>query len=360
MRQSYRWRMLVLGLAAIASALVAEGFEAWSTLASVNTALSGQISPNTTTISGIAPAATNASDTETQRLTQLHALHARLLAQPNRTEFQQHLLDHIQAANRFPPNNRLFAATELDPVINALTPDERQSGSEDGRTRLTLRCDKRRYLPGETATIQAFQTDVDSGRKIPAQLNAQLILNENRGLGPVKFADPDGDRVYTATLSSRGDPPLQQGRYKVRVSTETNITDAVAFTLTDELARLTGRYRDHIGNGHLVLEAEVQSETQGSYFLRATLYADGAGGGLFTQQRMELTPGRQWVALSFHGYLFQQRALDGPYRLQNITLQRISFPASTGTLSQPGYRTRAYNHREFSAHPYLELAAAPD
>lgn len=345
MMQGYRWPMLVfvLALAAVAGALVADGFDPRTTLTNVNAA----------------PPAMP-TDAEAQRLARLRDMHARLLAQPNRTEFQQHLLDHIQAANRFPPDNKLFAGAELDPVINALTPDQRQSGSEDGRTRLTLRCDKRHYQPGETAIIQAFQTDVDSGRKIPAQLKAQLILNETRNLGPVTFADPDGDLVYTADVATRGNQSLQQGLYKVRVTTEANVTDAVAFTLSDEQARLTGRYRDHIENGHLRVEAEVQSETQGTYFLRATLYVDGVGGGLFTQRRTELKPGRQWVALFFHGYMFRQLALDGPYRLQNITLQRISFPASTGTLTQPGYRTDAYNHRDFSARPYLELAAAPD
>jgi len=201
---------------------------------------------------------------------------------------------------------------------------------------------------------------VDSGRNIPAQLNAVLILNETRSLGPVTFADPEGDLVYSARVDTRGHRSLQHGLYQVRVTTETNITGAVAFTLADEQARLTGRYRDHIENGHLRVDAEVQSESQGTYFLRATLYADGAEGGLFTQRRTELKPGRQWVALFFHGYMFRQLALDGPYRLQNITLQRISFPASTGTLTQPGYRTDAYSHQDFSARPYLELAAAPD
>ncbi|HVK98762.1 MAG TPA: hypothetical protein VM553_03080, partial [Dongiaceae bacterium] len=62
--------------------------------------------------------------------------------------------------------------------------------------------------------------------------------------------------------------------------------------------------------------------------------------------------------LSFHGYLFQQLAQDGPYHLQHAALQRISFPASTGTLSQPGYSTAPYHYRDFSTTPYLNLPAA--
>src|SRR3990167_3614828 len=323
MMQGYRRLMLVLvlTLAAVAGALMAEGFET-----SPPRVMSEARA--VTQLSTAQPPRAQPTDAETLRLKRLRALHARLLALPTRTGFQQQLLDHIQAANRFPPNNQLFAAAEPDPVINALTPDERQAGSDDGRIRLTLRCDKRHYQPGETAIIQAFLTDVDRGRNVPAQWQAQLMLNETRNLGPVIFTDPDGDLLYTAKVDTRGVTPLQQGLYKVRVATEANVTDAVAFTLSDEQARLTGRYRDRIENGHLQVEAEVQSESRGIYFLRATLYADGASGGLFTQQRTDLKPGRQWVALSFHGYLFRQLGLDGPYRLQNITLQRISYPAS--------------------------------
>ena len=171
-----------------------------------------------------APDALDSTDAETQRLTRLRALHARLLALPQRTSFQDHMLEQIRVTNRFPPNNRLFSSTTEDPVLVALAPDTKKIHSDDGRTYLTLRCDKRQYLPGETAKVQAFVTDTRSAQTLPAHLQAQLIFNEHAQLTTIHFTDFDRDHVYIATIPTGGDTPLQQGLYQLQVSTQQGIS----------------------------------------------------------------------------------------------------------------------------------------
>ncbi|HVL00070.1 MAG TPA: hypothetical protein VM553_09660, partial [Dongiaceae bacterium] len=321
-------RILLLGtLVVLAALLITAGLPA---------------SPVTTLATNTPFAIPDAAEAEAQRLDRLRMLYARLLALPQRTAFQNHMLEQIQTNNRFPPHNRLFSGADGDPVLAAVASDTRQINSADGLTRLTLRCDKRHYLPGETVTVQAFLTDQSSQRNLPAQLQAQLIVNERRPLATLRFTDADNNHIYTAAIATHGKPALQQGLYQIRVTAMQGNTGSIAFSLGDPLARLTGRYRDHLDNGHLIVEAEVQSESRGLFLLRATLYGEGNSRGLFAQQHAELQPGMQWVPLSFHGYLFQQLAQDGPYHLQHAALQRISFPASTGTLSQPGYSTAPY------------------
>jgi len=304
------------------------------------------------------------SDPKLVRQARQRAIYAKLSAMPQRNSFQEHLLNQIINNNRFPPHNQIFNGEGSDPVARAIAPEERYSVSNDGELALTLWSDKKSYQTGEVINIQAYVSAVSNNQKITSVLTGNLIANEVKTLTTLNFIDEDGDGIYSSTINTLDldGTQLSTGFYKVLVSNnDGDVVDSVAFSLANEHIQLTGKFRDRIYNGDLVVEAEAQILSQGNYYFRASLYgkqpdqnADSAG--LSTQQRVQLSVGTHWIALPFDGYMFHQHSQVVQYILRRVSAQKISFPANIGDYLEPNYEINVYSIDDFSDEPYLRLA----
>ena len=298
------------------------------------------------------------TDVEARRLATQKSLYERLQANPQRTDFQEQLLQHIISSNRYPPRNKWLSPAEPDPVEQLQRPEQRTDTTQDGQYSLQLWSDKRGYQQGETITLYGRQIELASGKPVTTELNARLIYAELTTVGPVRFTDDDGDGTYTAMIATTDTGnSLPDGLYTVRVKGSHDLREALAFSLSQPGARLTGHYRDHIENGNLIIQAEVNVSVEATYYLRGTLYQrQSSEQKFYAQSRQPLTAGTQWLSLSFHGYLFQHQQVNGPYELRNIALQKIDFPSQTIEFAQPHFLTQAYSYRQFTGEPYLLTA----
>jgi hypothetical protein len=108
-------------------------------------------------------------------------------------------------------------------------------------------------------------------------------------------------------------------------------------------ARLTGRYRDEVRDGSLVIAAEVEVAEAGRFHLAGTI-SSMAGEPIGTAQAaLTLQPGRRWIPLSFYGLMFQDRKAAGPYRLGSVALTTTTrMPNALSDLVENAYVTRGH------------------
>jgi hypothetical protein len=126
-------------------------------------------------------------------------------------------------------------------------------------------------------------------------------------------------------------------------------------------AQLMGNYRDRAEGGDLAIDAELEVTSAGHFHLEATLYSeDGQHPIAWAQQSAELTPGRRWLGLRFHGLILHERRIDGPYLLRFVVLTKM--PDTKLQSAENALLTRAYKFTEFSDQPFNdpELLDAAD
>jgi hypothetical protein len=130
---------------------------------------------------------------------------------------------------------------------------------------------------------------------------------------------------------------------------------AGGFLYSNPSARLTGRYRDAVRNGNLVVSAEVEVKESGRFHLSGTLYSLTGEPIGTAQAASHLEPGRQWIRLSFYGLMFHDRKVTGPYRLGTVALSTSSrMPNALNDLVENAHVTRAYRLGAMTAVPFAE------
>ncbi len=139
-----------------------------------------------------------------------------------------------------------------------------------------------------------------------------------------------------------------------------SMTIVITSTMADALcgAALSGTYSDRVvdtdGDGlydKLVIDVWVDVEVPGEYSVTANL-CDWQGRIVgWSIDHSNLSAGEQKLTLEFDGKIIRRIGLDGPYRLENLTLTRGS--ASTGIeicqYMPWAYTTAVYDSDEFSA-----------
>ncbi len=214
-------------------------------------------------------------------------------------------------------------------------------------------------------TIYAYLVQNDA--KVDARAIRGMVRNaEGVQLAALEFGDDgkDGDAeandfVYTARLTpaSRQQARELKGAQLVDVRAETLAGEERAagtgFLYSVPLAHLTGRYRDSIAGGSLVVEAEVAVDQLGRFHLEATLgSSDGKPIG-WAQNAMTLEAGTAWIPLTYFGLIFRESNLDGPYVLRSVALSTTGeMPNQKNELVTNAYTTRPYQASAFSDQPY--------
>ena len=148
-----------------------------------------------------------------------------------------------------------------------------------------------------------------------------------------------------------------KGAQLVEVQAETKSGEqrvaTTGFLYSVPLAHLTGRYRDEIMDGNLIVSAEVQVDATGRFHLEATL-ADGNGTSFgWAQNALVLDAGTAWIPLTFWGLMFREHGVDGPYALASAALSTTGeMPNQKNDVAWNPYVTKPYPAAAFSEKTY--------
>jgi hypothetical protein len=257
---------------------------------------------------------------------------------------------------RYPESSRALAAGEGDPILEKRRPT-RQSrrGADAGDPTLAVWASKVSYEKGQP--VDLFASLENQGKAIPASdsITGEIADASGAIVAHVIYRDdgaaPDAranDGVHSARLVLSDDlRPGAAASYMVRVKTRLADGDpleaAGGFLYSHPAARLTGRFRDRLRDGNLILAAEVEVAEPGRFHLAGTLHTLAGEPLGFAQAAAVLEPGRRWIELSFYGLMFHDRKAAGPYRLGNLALATASgMPNALNDLVRRAYVTRPY------------------
>lgn len=240
------------------------------------------------------------------------------------------------------------------------------------------------YEPGETAELYAELTDgptrapslanlLDKTRRDEAQtITAKLIAEESGLLGEVTYRDDGqngdrraGDRIYTARFT------MPQARAPEAGFAESIAVHVQAVTARDGAraalggllysnpgAQLTGRYKDTMRDGNLVMSAEIDVKTPGRYHIAGTLAGKvgrlaGERPMAWAQNAQLMAAGKQWIDLPFYGLIFRDMDTAGRYTLSSVTLtSALGMPNAMSSVRRDVHQTRSYALAEFLARPF--------
>lgn len=257
---------------------------------------------------------------------------------------------------RYPESSRALKEGEVDPV-KAKRLATRQSMRGPG---------------GALPALAVWASAVGYQHPEPVDLFAQLEMAAASGLTVQQLAgeisNASGDLVTAFTYRDDGqgaDQRAGDGVYSARVAlpvgTEPDFAESLQVTATARLtdgdlrqavggfvygkpaAKLTGRYRDDLRDGNVVISAEVEVTESGRFHLAGTVHSLKGEPIGTAQSAVELAPGRHWIDLSFYGLMFHDRQVAGPFRLGSLALATTTrMPNALNDLVENAHVTRAY------------------
>lgn len=273
--------------------------------------------------------------------------------------------DYLQAA-RYPASSRPVPAGRPDPVLAARTPQPHSLAGPDGTTpRLEVWPARVGFVAPEPVVLYAALRGAEGRALAGAVVTGRVLDPSGAELGRVTYADdgvgPDrraGDGVYSGRfeLPAEAVPALAAADLVEVVATLPDGSArqvAAGFLYSRPWARLTGRYRDTLVDGSLVIAAEVTVERAGRFHLEGTLHAMSGEPVAWAQQAVELAPGRHWIDLSFYGLALRDRGVAGPYRLGSVTLATTgAMPNALGPVVEDAFVTRPVRLDRLTATPF--------
>jgi uncharacterized protein DUF4784 len=257
---------------------------------------------------------------------------------------------------RYPESSRVLAPGEADPVREKRQPT-RQSrrGTDANDPTLSVWASKVSYEKGQP--VDLFASLENRGKTVPAAdaVTGEIADASGGVIAQVTYRD-DGqgadlranDGVYSARLSLPDGLELAPAasfmvRVQTRLADGDPLSAAGGFLYSDPAARLTGRYRDFLRYGDLIIAAEVEVRERGRFHLAGTLHSPAGEPIGYAQTAAEIESGRRWIELSFYGLMFHDRQAAGPYRLGSLALATTSgMPNALNDLVENAYVTRPY------------------
>lgn len=262
---------------------------------------------------------------------------------------------------RFPESSRALAPGEKDPVKEKRTPTHQtQRGPEGKGAALSVWTGAVSYETGRP--VDLFAT-VEEGTAL--EVSADVVGAAGELVAQAVYADDGrgadrkaGDGVWSARVTMPGGTePELAASYMVKVRArliDGDVRETVGgFLYSNPAGRLTGRYRDELRDGSLLVSAEVDVARSGRFHLAATLYSTKGEPVGTAQAAAELQPGRQWIDLTFYGLIFHDRKVAGPYRLGTVALATTSgMPNALNDLVENAHVTRAWRLDQMTSKPF--------
>jgi hypothetical protein len=268
---------------------------------------------------------------------------------------------------RYPESSHVIKAGEADPVRVKRTPTKQsRRGPEGAGPELSVWASGVSVEVGKP--IDLFAEILTGGKpSLPLEMTAEIAGPAGEIVAQVAYRDdgrtPDrraNDGIWSVRLKMpAGLEPDGAAPYMVRATARLLDGDlrqaAGGFLYSNPSARLTGRYRDAVQSGNLVVSAEVEVRETGRFHLSGTLYSV-AGDPIGTAQAAaNLEPGRHWIRLSFYGLMFHERQVSGPYRLGSLALATTGrMPNALNDLVVNAYVTKGYKLSVMTSAPFAE------
>lgn len=254
---------------------------------------------------------------------------------------------------RYPESSRAVKKGEADPIREKRQATRQtRRGSDANDPVLAVWASKVSYEKGQAIDLYASLEDRGKAVAAPGLITGEIEDGEGRILDQLTYRDDGqgadlraGDGVYSARLipSALTATASYMVRVQTRLADGDPLSAAGGFLYSDPSSRLTGRYRDSLRDGNLVIAAEVEVSERGRFHLAGTLYSMAGEPIGYAQAAAELEPGRQWIELSYYGLLFHDRQAAGPYRLGTLALSTTGrMPNALNDLVENAHVTRAY------------------
>ncbi len=256
---------------------------------------------------------------------------------------------------RYPESSKVIQKGEADPVKEKrIATRQTRRGPDNAEPALSVWAAKVSFEKGQAVDLFASLEERNKAVTAPADLTGEIVDASGAILAEVSYRDdgqaPDrraGDGVYSARLEPAALASFPTASYMVRVQARLQNGDlrsaAGGFLYSDPAARLTGRYRDSLREGNLVIAAEIEVAETGRFHLAGTIYSPAGEPVGVAQAAANLEPGRHWIELSYYGLMFHDRKVAGPYRLGTLALSTTHrMPNALNDLVENVHVTRAY------------------
>jgi hypothetical protein len=262
---------------------------------------------------------------------------------------------------RFPESSRPLKAGEKDPVREKRTATQQTSRGPEGKgAALSVWAGAVSFEVGRP--VRLFATIEDG---VALEVSGEIVGEGGDLVATVAYADDGkgadrqaGDGIWSARLRMpAGLEPELAASYMVKVRSrllDGDVRESVGgFLYSNPAAHLTGRYRDELRDGNLVIAAEVDVARAGRFHLAGTLTSlEGEPLGT-AQAAAELEPGQQWIELSFYGLIFHDRKVAGPYRLGTVAFATTGgMPNALNDLVENAHVTRAWRVEQMTSRPF--------
>ena len=261
---------------------------------------------------------------------------------------------------RFPESSRALKPGDADPVREKRTATVQTSRGPEGRAALSVRAESVSFEIGRPIRLYAT---VEEG--IALEVTGEIVGQSSELVASFAYADDGrgidkkaGDGVWSARVRMpEGLEPELAASYMVKVRSrllDGDIRESVGgFLYSNPGAHLTGRYRDELRDGSLVISAEVDVNRSGRFHLAGTLYSMAGDPVGTAQAAAELEPGRRWIELSFYGLMFHDRKVAGPFRLGTLALSTTGgMPNALNDLVENAHVTRAWKLDQMTTRPF--------
>jgi len=274
----------------------------------------------------------------------------------------------------YPESSRALSRGELDPVIAQREPAPHSlpaQASAGGLLLTTWPAEVSFESPEPVVRYRSIQGARGGASEHPrGSRRAELVVvgevvgQAGDPVGKILFFDDGrgadrqaGDDTFTGTFRMPAErvPELAES-FLVKIEAagpEGTARIAGGFLYSHPWAHLTGRFRDRVEGGNLVISAEVEVSREGRFHLAGTLYSDAGEPLGWAQAAAQLTAGTQWVDLAYFGRMFHERGVGGPYHLGTLSLATTSgMPNALNRLVEGVYTTSAYDLESFRSEPF--------
>ena len=293
----------------------------------------------------------NAPDFELTSADNKHSAIEQIRAIKEKTSLHEALIKEHETFTRYPSQNTRFTRNERDPISMMYETHERTNESQDKRDSITVWSDKKYILTGDDIHFYA-RVSTPEQQGIQTKFLAQLYFGEEYIVDTFALRDEAHgtiDGIYSHSLTSEQTQALDEGIYKlIIVSQHKDLAEAISFVVSPPLIKSTGEFRDTINNGELHIEAQVQVQESGRYYVRGTLYDIGNTSIGSAEYAEELGPGLHWVTLKYFGLLLHDHGEHGPYTLKHLELARAGVPMLRMPLNTPNFITEDYLLDQFN------------
>lgn len=289
----------------------------------------------------------------------LLAAPAALFAQPLAGRLAEETAVEYRKQARYPASSTVLEAGAVDPIRAKRQPNVVVARAPEGEgPALSVWPAKVSFQHPEPVVLFAA---LDAAVPVKARsIGAEIVDAAGEVVGEVAFFD-DGvgsdalalDGLWTGTFTFPPSyRPQHADSFAVRFDAllgDGEVRHATGgFLYSRPAAKLSGRYRDLVVDGNLVIRTTVEVEEAARFHLAGTLYTL-AGEPIGTaQQAARLEPGQHVIDLVFYGLMFHDRDVEGPFRLGTVAFSTAGrMPNALNDLVLDAHITRPYRTDRF-------------